>query len=267
MKTFFSTTTLILTAALSPLVSAKNQCEYDLPSETSYERNYVFTREGGGEPTKCSGSEITEHKSVNSAEDCASTCASADEYGGTKDGFILLGYNFNCRNHKCDCIRGNKWDDLDRNAKEASGSWSCYKSDNAAPTPTPPPTPAQCELPGTTTGSADGESYTFTKGWGSGTSCDIGESFLPVQVDNVEECANECAERKQELPYGKKTVIGFDFSCDTMKCTCLEGYSGTNLRDTVQNTNANMACYIIGQDAQMEDTKNYLRANVIQSWE
>jgi hypothetical protein len=36
-----------------------------------------------------------------------------------------------------------------------------------------------------------------------------------------------------------------DYNCDTNECTCLTASGGTNLQDTVQLTNENMACYFV----------------------
>jgi hypothetical protein len=283
MKTF-SSTTIFLTVAFASSVSANNQCVNDLPSTTSahpYGRNYEFTRAefgfvGGPIPsTKCYGEKTNEYANISSADQCASTCSDAAVNGGSSDGLSLLGYNYNCHTNKCDCILGNEWDDISSTVKEESGNWVCYEA-NSISTPTPPPTPAQCTLPATVGGSANGKSYTFTREQPQyrSTTCNVGSSFVPFQADNIQDCANQCAGRN--LPsdgLGSKKMIGFDYSCDSKQCTCLTGNSGTNLQDTVQFTNENMACYFVSGNsggkevyAQM-DTKKYLRANVVQTWD
>jgi hypothetical protein len=280
MKTF-SSTTIFLTVAFASSVSANNQCVNDLPSTTSahpYGRNYEFTRAefgfvGGPIPsTKCYGEKTPlEYINVQSADQCASTCSNANL---VIDGsFALFGFNYNCRTEKCECILGNEWDNI--STKQVSSDWACYEADSIS-TPTPPPTPAQCTLPATVGGSANGKSYTFTREQpqSRSTTCNVGSSFVPFQADNIQDCANQCAGRN--LPsdgLGSKKMVGFDYSCDTKQCTCLTGNSGTNLQDTVQFTNENMACYFVSGNsggkevyAQM-DTKKYLRANVVQTWD
>ena len=269
MKTFYSTTTILClaTASASSLtsvsVSANNQC--NLPQRTSahpYERNYQFTREmirfGGSTPnTTCSGQKSSEFRNINSADNCASACAKKD--ADDNSSLTLLGYNYNCRTEKCDCIWGNQRDDLDRTVKTVSSSWACYKSDTAMPSPTPPPTPApnQCELPSTTTGSKFGNTFSFTRvdPQYSGTTCHVGTGFLPVESNSVEDCANYCVGKN---PASGMNMWAFDYNCDSQQCTCLTAHPGTNLQANIQTTNQNMACYF--KEAQM-DTQKYLRAN------
>ena len=226
MKTFPSTTTiLLLTAALPSWVSANNsnynynnnynynynnnnyknyynQCVNDLASHTSahqYGSYYDFTRQSPQMATKCRGQKTTEHTHVGCERDCANMCA-GDDKSGMRDGLTLLGYNYNCRTQQCDCLRGNEWDDIESTVHDASSHWAYYTSDHAGPMPTPSPTPAKCELPDTATGSAGGTTDTFTQEepQGRNTSCDIGESFIPDQnIDSVEQCADKCARKSQ----------------------------------------------------------------------
>ncbi len=281
MKTFSSTTTILfLAVALPSSVSVKAdnnnnnniQCDNYLKSHTSAHpdaTNYEFTRQGivfGGPPrtTRCRGQKTTEYTKVYTAENCANMCAS-DDKRGMRDGLTLLGYNYNCHTQKCDCLRGNEWDDIESTVHDVSSHWACYTSDHAGPMPTPSPTPAKCELPNTATGSAGGTTYTFTREepQGMNTSCDIGESFIPDQnIDSVEQCADKCARKSQMLPsggMGSTIMKGFDYNCDSKECTCLTAPSGTNLREAVQFTKRNMACYSFGGEAQMA-TQKYLRA-------
>ena len=79
--------------------------------------------------TKCRGQKTTEYPHVGCERDCANMCA-GDDKSGMRDGLTLLGYNYNCRTNKCDCLRGNKWDDLESTVhKASSGNWACYTSD------------------------------------------------------------------------------------------------------------------------------------------
>ena len=251
MKSFSTTTTIFLTAALVSSVSANNQCLNNLPTTTAaypYGRHFAFTRAnvrlGGPTPsTKCYGEKTNEYRNIQNADQCASTCSNAAVNGGS---LTLLGYNYNCRTKKCDCILGNEWDNI--SSKEVSSDWACYEADSISP-PTPtPPTPAQCTLPARVNGSAFGKSYTFEREQPQyqSTTCYVGTGFLPFQADNIQDCANQCAGRS--LPGGSpgsKQMVGFDYSCDTNKCTCLTASGGTNLQDTVQLTNENMACYFV----------------------
>ena len=279
-----SATTIILTAALSSssTVSAKsnknnNQCFNHLPPQTSaypYGRNYMFTQAdtpwlGGPVPsTKCSGKQTKEYNNIHSANQCANTCATAD-VNHVSPGLTLLGYNYNCQTSQCDCIFGNPTDDIDSTVKlQTSGDWACYEADSFA-SPTPAPTPAQCTLPTEVTANAFGTSYIFTRESPqySSTTCFVGNSFVPFQADNVQDCANQCAGRSPSpggMP-GSKEMVGIDYSCDTMMCTCLIGNGGTNLQSTVQLTNENMACYFVEQ--QQMDTQQFLRANVQRAWD
>ena len=78
------------------------------------------------------------------------------------------------------------------------------------------------------------------------TTCNVGSSFVPFQADNIQDCANQCAGRSLPGgPPGSKQMVGLDYNCDTNKCTCLTASGGTNLQDTVQLTNENMACYFV----------------------
>ena len=251
----FSTTTIFLTVALASSVSANNQCLNNLPTTTAahpYGQNWEFTRAnvrlGGPTPsTKCSGQDKNEYRGIQSADQCASTCSNAAVNRGSRDGLSLLAYNYNCRTKKCDCVLGNESDGI--TVKEVSGDWACYEDNNSFSPPTPtPPTPAQCTLPATVRGSAFGKSYTFEREQPQyqSTTCYVGTGFLPFQAENIQDCADQCAGRS--LPGGSpgsKQMVGFDYSCDTNKCTCLTASGGTNLQDTVQLTNENMACYFV----------------------
>ena len=290
MKTF-SITTICLTTAFASSVSANNQCLNNLPPTTAAHpraQNWEFSRAdsgwvGGPIPsTKCSGRKTNEYTNISSANQCASTCSNAAVNSASRVGPSLLGYNYNCRTKKCDCILGRKSDNISSTVKKTfSGNWACYEANSfSPPKPTPPtptpPTPAQCTLPATVRGSAFGKSYTFEREQPQyqSTTCYVGTGFLPFQADNIQDCADQCAGRS--LPGGSpgsKQMVGFDYSCDTNKCTCLTASGGTNLQDTVQLTNENMACYFVtaigvgeGAYAQM-DTKKYLRANVVQTWD
>ena len=278
MKTF-SITTIFLTAAFASSVSANNQCVNYLPSTTSAHpraQNWEFTRAefgfvGGSIPsTKCSGRKTNEYTNIHSADQCASTCSNAAVNSASRVGPSLLGYNYNCRTKKCDCILGRKSDDINSTVKKVSGDWACYETNSFSP-PTPtPPTPAQCTLPATVDGNAYGTSYAYTREQPQyrSTTCNVGNSFVPFQADDIQDCANQCTGRNlpSDAP-GSKLMVGFDYSCDTNKCTCLTGNSGTNLKDTVQFTNEKMACYFVsnygvGEEAYAQvDTKKYLRAN------
>jgi len=252
----FSTTTIFLTAALASSVSANNQCLNYLPSATSahpYGQNWEFNRAdsgwvGGPTPsTKCYGEKTNEYRNIQSAGQCASTCSNAAVNGGSRVGSLsLLGFNYNCRTKKCDCILGNEGDDISSTVRKVSGDWACYEDNSFSPPP-PPPTPAQC-LPATVSGSAFGKSYIFEREQpqSRSTTCNVGSSFVPFQADNIQDCANQCAGRSLPGgPPGSKQMVGLDYNCDTNKCTCLTASGGTNLQDTVQFTNENMACYFV----------------------
>lgn len=248
----FSTTTIFLTAALASSVSANNQCLNELPSTTEafpYGRHFAFTRAnirlGGPTPsTKCYGEKTNKYTNISTADQCASKCSNAAVNGGS----LLLGFNYNCSPNKkiCECILGNEWDNI--STKEVSSDWACYEADSISP-PTPtPPTPAQCTLPATVGGNANGKSYIFEREQpqSQSTTCYVGTAFIPFQADNIQDCANQCAGRS--LPGGSpgsKQMVGLDYSCDTNECTCLTASGGTNLQDTVQLTNENMACYFV----------------------
>jgi hypothetical protein len=247
----FSTTTIFLTAALASSVSANDQCLNYLPSTTAaypYGQSWQFNRAdsgwvGGPTPsTKCYGEKTNEYRNIQSADQCASTCSNAAVNGGS---LTLLGFNYNCRTKKCDCILGNEWDNI--SSREVSGDWACYEANSFSP-PTPtPPTPAQC-LPATVTGSAFGKSYIFEREQPQyqSTTCYVGTGFVPFQADNIQDCANQCASRSLPGgPPGSKQMVGLDYNCDTNECTCLTASGGTNLQDTVQLTNENMACYFV----------------------
>lgn len=246
-----------MSGALPSALIADDQCASFLPSQTSafpFGRHYAFTREffgfvGGPVPSsKCSAQRAVEKTKIKSAQQCATTCAN-DDASGQGDGYTLLGYNYNCHTKKCDCLRGEEGYDLDSHVRTGTGYWACYKSDTATvPTPTPPPFTTQC-LPNTVTGNAGGNTVSFARvdPQSSHTTCNVGSSFLPKTLDSVEECADSCAERQFSSggSVGGIRLTGFDYSCDSNRCTCLTGHGGTNLRNNVQLTNANMACYMI----------------------
>lgn len=248
---------VFLSGAFLSSALADDYCESSLPRTTQahpYGRNYQFTNPesgfvGGPPPsTKCSANEqkTSEHKHVKSADDCADVCANEDVNSKDKY-YALLGYNYNCHTKKCDCIQGEG--SLSTKEKNNGGYWACYKSNTVTPpTPTPPPTPAQC-LPSTVTGTDGGSTTKFTRvaPQNKHTSCDTGDSsYLPFLANSVKECANKCAAKMLHIggEIGGLTVIGFDYDCDSTKCTCLTGNSGTNLRGNIRKVPANKACYL-----------------------
>ena len=282
MKISIATTiAIVLSVALSSShVSANNnndQCVDDLSTYTSayyYGRHYTFTRaltpwKGGPPPTtKCSGDQTKQYKNIYSADKCASTCTNADAKGD--NGLTLLGYNYNCHTKKCDCILGNDWDDIRSTVERVSGDWACYEADSfSSPTPAPTPTP-QC-LPKEVTGNAFGTSHVFTRIQPfRTTTCNAGNYYNPFQADDIQDCANQCASKLSPNgppALGSKTMIGLDYNCDSMMCTCLTGSSGTHLDETVQVTTENMACYFVDSSYTQQNAKQFLRANVIQTWD
>jgi len=296
MKTFSSTTIFltITTTSYSAVVSAHNneydQCADSLPQKTSahpYETNYMFTREkwlyGGPPPnTKCFGQSYKQFKGVDSTDECAKKCATIDnnKKRGNDDGLILLGFNYNCyKVNKCECIWGNEGDNLDNTVEEKPGTnWACYKSDETSTpsTSTPTPTPSQCELTPTITVSEFG--HTFTQPYQDQheyTSCKVAHNYYPTYENiSLDQCAKKCAAKVGNIscPAGRlgcQDVIGFDYICDRNECTCLTGSTGSNLMENVRFVPNKMACYQLvpeGDGDSLMDTKKYLRANVIQTW-
>ncbi|KAL7537281.1 hypothetical protein ACHAWF_005719 [Thalassiosira exigua] len=265
MKTF-SSTILILAVALTSSASA-NKCERNLPQQTSahpYGRNYVFSREGVrfGGPTpsnKCNGRKISAKNNVSSTEKCASTCADDDANSDSRR-LVLLGYNYDCRTQKCECIRGHRSDDLDRTVTEVPGNWACYKS-NAASVVTAEAelsstsSKNQCErnLPQQTTAHPYGRNYVFSRegvrfGGPTPSSKCSGKKMSTIRpeernVSSAEKCASACADDDANSASHRLVLLGYNYDCHKHMCQCIRGHRSEDLDRTVEEVPGNWACY------------------------